>query len=132
MTTAGRPAGPDGHNRPGNDGRNPGSGCSLDARLLDERLADSADELLLVDIRNPNEWQYDGRIEGARWIPMYELPSRAARELPGDVDIVLYCAHGVRSRVMVQYLNRVGFDKVCDLEGGLQAWQRAGLPVVTR
>lgn len=127
MVIPGRSTGPDQH-----DGRDLGSDCSLDAMTLRGRLADRQDNVLLIDIRNPNEWQNDGRIEGARWIPMYELPGRAARELPDDADIILYCAHGVRSRVMVQYLGRIGFDNVCDLAGGLQAWQRAGLPVVTR
>lgn len=101
----------------------------LTPEQVQERLNNEQNGVLLVDIRNPEEWLYDGRIAGAIWIPMYELPGRAAVELPDDVDVVLYCAHGVRSRAMVRYLNRAGYENVIDMEGGLRAWARAGLPV---
>lgn len=84
---------------------------------------------MLVDIRNPEEWLYDGRIAGAVWIPMYELPGRANSDLREDMDVILYCAHGVRSKAMTRYLNRAGFDNIIDMEGGLRAWANAGLPV---
>ncbi|HOA24945.1 MAG TPA: rhodanese-like domain-containing protein [Aggregatilineales bacterium] len=97
-----------------------------------DRFVRANEHAILLDIRNPNEWAEDGRIEGAKWIPMYELPRRAQKELPRDVPVVVYCAHGVRSAVMARYLRGLGFSNVIDMAGGLLAWQRAGLPVQVR
>ncbi len=97
-----------------------------------DRFVRANEHAVLLDIRNPNEWAEDGRIEGAKWIPMYELPRRAQKELPRDVPVVVYCAHGVRSAVMARYLRGLGFSNVIDMAGGLLAWERAGLPVQAR
>lgn len=104
----------------------------LSPRQVYDRYVGSGEQVVLLDIRNPNEWTGDGRIHGATWIPMYELPRRAVEELPDDVPIVVYCAHGVRSAVMARYLRTLGFTDVIDMAGGLLAWQRAGLPIQMR
>jgi adenylyltransferase/sulfurtransferase len=76
--------------------------------------------LLLLDVREPFEWEI-ARIEGARLIPLGELPARV-RELDGHAEIVAYCHHGVRSRRAAEILRAAGFANVRSLAGGIDAW----------
>lgn len=82
---------------------------------------------VLVDVREPNEWAA-GHAAGAVHIPLGRLASRAG-ELPGDRPIYVICAHGNRSKVGVQLLQRAGFARAVNVRGGTSAWMRAGLPM---
>ena len=82
----------------------------------------------LLDVRELNELRFEGFIDGATHIPMNELPARVA-ELPADVPIIVYCAHGTRSLAVAEWLTRQGFASVKDIDGGLHAWKQRGLPV---
>lgn len=79
-----------------------------------------ADEVQLIDIRNPGETSA-GVIPGARRIPLPELPTRLA-ELEPDAPVVLYCAGGWRSSVGASLLRANGFHDVSDILGGYTAW----------
>jgi rhodanese-related sulfurtransferase len=83
---------------------------------------------LLLDVRNPNEWQA-GHAEGAAWIPMRELAERQ-EELPTDREIVVICKVGSRSAQVAEALVAAGYD-AANVAGGAEAWQQAGLPIVT-
>ncbi len=85
-------------------------------------------EALLLDVRNPDEWNDDlGHIEGARQIPLRELPDRLA-ELEGyrNKPVVAICRVGGRSQGAAELLTRSGFTDVANLEGGMSAWRAAG------
>jgi adenylyltransferase/sulfurtransferase len=90
-----------------------------------EELHKIRDRVVLVDVREPEEWE-ESRIEGAKHIPLGELQSRAPRELDPAADIVLYCAHGVRSLQGLMALKMLGFEKLRSLDGGICAWQEQG------
>jgi molybdopterin/thiamine biosynthesis adenylyltransferase/rhodanese-related sulfurtransferase len=77
---------------------------------------------LLLDVREPHEWQI-AHLEGARLIPLRELPKRLA-ELDGHASIVTYCHHGQRSRQAMEFLKSAGFSDVRSLAGGIDAWAR--------
>lgn len=91
-------------------------------RLLDEENA------LLVDIREPAEFAA-AHIEGARLEPMSVLPS-----LPPAPDkertVIFHCRSGGRTKAQAQALEGRGFATAYYMEGGLMAWEAAGLPVV--
>jgi rhodanese-related sulfurtransferase len=89
----------------------------------------AGDDFILLDVRTPEEWA-DGHIDGATLIPLDELETRAASELPKDADIVVYCRSGNRSAQAADYLVGAGYSYISDM-GGIQDWQAAGLPVVT-
>jgi rhodanese-related sulfurtransferase len=93
-----------------------------------EQLRSELPQVRLVDVREPEE-NVEARIEGGTLIPMDELSARAPRELKEDDDIVLYCAHGVRSLQALMALKQLGFERVRSLEGGIAAWIEAGGPV---
>jgi molybdopterin/thiamine biosynthesis adenylyltransferase/rhodanese-related sulfurtransferase len=93
----------------------------LTATELKTRL-DRGDSLVLVDVRQPHEWQI-GNLEqyGAKLIPLAELPERM-EELDPALETVVYCRSGRRSADAVAQLNAAGFRKAWNLAGGTLAW----------
>lgn len=69
-----------------------------------------------------------GRIPGAQWIPMDELGNQL--EETRDRPVVTVCRAGSRSGEMAEFLADHGYRGE-NLEGGMQAWAEAGLPVRT-
>jgi adenylyltransferase/sulfurtransferase len=88
------------------------------------------EHLLLLDVREPFEWEIT-HIEGARLIPLGELPARL-RELDGHADIVAYCHSGVRSVRAVEILRAAGFARARSLRGGINAWAAEVEPELPR
>src|SRR5712691_144945 len=72
--------------------------------------------LLLLDVREPNEAEI-ACIDGARLIPLSELPERLG-EVDGHAEIVTHCHHGVRSMKALEILKAAGFANVRSLKGG--------------
>lgn len=89
-----------------------------------EQIAKGA---LLVDIRAADEFARE-HIAAARHLPMADL---VARPLPaGDGGVIFYCRSGQRTRMNAVALGACVSGQACVLEGGLDAWKKAGLPVV--
>lgn len=87
-----------------------------------------AGELQLVDVREPEEWQ-DCHLPGARHIPMAQVDQRLD-ELDPDRPVVTVCRSGARSAQVAEALAGRGYD-AANMDGGQEAWQQQGLPVVT-
>lgn len=87
------------------------------------------EDALMVDLRDQNDFQ-QGHIPNAKHIPLAALEKRV-----GDLakykqsPIILCCGVGTRSAAAVGTLRKQGFEKVYNLQGGLNAWQQAGQPV---
>ena len=81
----------------------------------------------LLDVREDDEWQA-GHIDGAQHIPLSELGARLG-ELPTGRRIVAVCRSGARSGAAVRGLRQRGYDAE-NLEGGVTAWSKAGMPLV--
>ncbi|PFG31773.1 rhodanese-like domain-containing protein [Paramicrobacterium agarici] len=82
----------------------------------------------IVDVREADEWQA-GHVEGAVHIPMSQFMERES-ELPDAEELHIMCHSGGRSARVTQYLEQRGIDAV-NVDGGIAAWQQAGLPIVT-
>jgi rhodanese-related sulfurtransferase len=81
---------------------------------------DRNDRPVLVDVRE--DWETKlCRLDNAVHLPVEELEFRTD-ELDRNDDIVVYCHHGVRSAAVADYLRRLGFPRVHNLAGGLDAW----------
>jgi rhodanese-related sulfurtransferase len=101
----------------------------ISAGQLAAWLADAGqDKPLLLDVREPWEWE-TARIEGSQHIPMREVPARLA-ELDPDREVVAICHHGGRSQQVAMFLEKNGFSKVHNLQGGVDAWSRTVDPAV--
>ena len=70
-------------------------------------------------------------ISGAVLIPMREIPGRMT-ELDRDKEIVVFCHHGSRSAMVVEFLRRQGFARAINLSGGIDAWSLEVDPTVPR
>ena len=89
---------------------------------LKEKLDQEPDKLVVLDVREP--WELNVcALPNVVSIPMREVPARTA-ELPKDVEIAVLCHHGIRSQQVALYLDRVGFDKLHNVVGGIAAWAR--------
>lgn len=99
-----------------------GRSKGIDATTAFERR----DDLVFIDVREPHEWSA-GHIDGAVHIPMRELPTRLG-EIGTERPLAAVCRSGQRSGRVTAFLRDNGFH-VENLEGGLKAWTRAGLPL---
>jgi rhodanese-related sulfurtransferase len=92
---------------------------SIDAKQLEEQLA-AASAPVLIDVRQPSEYE-DAHIQGAKLIPLGELPERLA-EIPKDKPVVVYCRSGARSARAAAFLREKGFTNIENLSGGMISW----------
>jgi rhodanese-related sulfurtransferase len=85
---------------------------------------------LLLDVREAYEYE-QGHAPGSTLIPLGQLEQRL-QEISSykDKPVALICRSGQRSGVAQKLLKIAGFSATANLEGGIIAWQRAGLPVV--
>jgi glyoxylase-like metal-dependent hydrolase (beta-lactamase superfamily II)/rhodanese-related sulfurtransferase len=82
----------------------------------------------ILDVRRAPEWQAF-HLEGATHIPLAQLERRLA-ELDRAADWLVVCASGFRSSIATSVLERAKFERVANAVGGMEAYRRAGLPVV--
>jgi len=94
-------------------------GSRVTAAELHRRRAEVPD-LVLLDVRNPDEVEASGPLNGAVLIPVVDLPERLA-ELDPTRPTVVYCAGGYRSALAASLLRRAGFTDVSDVLGGWAA-----------
>ena len=97
------------------------AGSTISARQLKEML-DGDDNVFLVDVREPNEYEIVS-IPGSVLIPKGEFLSGAALErLPQDRRIVLHCKSGARSAECLAVVKDAGFSDAVHVGGGVLAW----------
>ncbi|MCG6861391.1 MAG: sulfurtransferase [Chromatiaceae bacterium] len=92
----------------------------MSVRELHARLANGADPPLLLDVREP--WEFGiCRIDGSKLLPMHRIVGSLG-ELDPERETVIICHHGIRSQQVALYLERQGFSRVINLQGGVDAW----------
>lgn len=86
---------------------------------------------LLLDVREADEYA-EVHAPNSTLIPLGQLPQRL-QELGADKSrpVVLICRSGRRSAAALALLEVAGFSSLSNVEGGMLAWQKAGLPVVS-
>ena len=94
-----------------------------------QKSLQSGGKIVLIDVRTPVEHE-EMRISGSRLMPLDQLDPAAVKAAIADVDqCVLICQAGKRAESAYQKLQSAGCDKLVVLEGGVSAWQSAGLPL---
>lgn len=89
---------------------------------LQQALAQESD-IVMLDVREAHEYAF-AHIEGSLHIPLRQLPEQY-KSLNSEFKLVLICHHGVRSLQACQFLEYVGFNKLYNLLGGIDAWSVA-------
>jgi rhodanese-related sulfurtransferase len=89
-----------------------------------QQLLTSSNPPLLLDVRE--QWEFDtAHIEGAKLMPMGDVPGRAHQELDEEQPIAVLCHHGARSLNVTVWLRQQGFEKAQSVAGGIDAWSRS-------
>jgi len=83
--------------------------------------------LTLLDVRTPEEFKKDGRIAGAKLIPLGQL-SKNLHMLDKSKKVLVYCHSGSRSTSASRILGKNGFT-VINMSGGISSWKSEKLPV---
>ncbi len=109
---------------------NLGQEWEITPKELQTRLNDGSNHLVLLDVREPVEWEIT-HLPNARLIPLGAVPERM-NELNTADEIVVYCKVGGRSASALQFLRQSGFRKVKNLRGGIDAWARQIDPEMPR
>jgi rhodanese-related sulfurtransferase len=88
------------------------------------------EDALFLDVRDPGEYG-TGHVLGAKNVPLSRLDQGAPAELGKrkEKPLIVYDDAGDRSSKAVAALKKQGFTRVVNLNGGLKAWQQAGLPI---
>jgi glyoxylase-like metal-dependent hydrolase (beta-lactamase superfamily II) len=96
-------------------------------------------DVALVDLREKSERAKHGIIPGSLHAPYPDLaiqiaPGGMLNELASATGkrLVFYCAFGERSAMAVQAAQDAGFASACHIQGGMDAWKRAGGPVASK
>lgn len=99
----------------------------VDVGEAKEMLA--ADDVVVIDVRNPNEYQ-SGHLPGASLIPVNSVFARR-EELPKDKRILFVCSVGQRSALAAEMAAAAGLpaEQLFNLDGGTEAWKKAGEPL---
>ena len=92
----------------------------------------------LIDIREINELDNTGRVEGASHIPRGMLEVYLDPNSPiiqnGQVDknkeFILFCAGGVRSALAVKSLKEMGYEKISHIDGGFAVMSSSGFKII--
>ena len=92
----------------------------------------------LIDIREVNELDVAGRIEGASHIPrgMLEVyldpnsPIIQNGQIDKNKEFVLFCAGGVRSALAVKSLQEMGYEKISHIDGGFAAMSNSSFKII--
>jgi glyoxylase-like metal-dependent hydrolase (beta-lactamase superfamily II)/rhodanese-related sulfurtransferase len=110
-------------------------GLSLNARQAIESLGRT--DVLLVDLRESGERSKHGTLSGALHAPYPSIsenlrPGGMLREVAAATGrrIVFFCAFGERSAMAVKAANAAGLANTAHIAGGIDAWKKAGGPIL--
>jgi rhodanese-related sulfurtransferase len=85
---------------------------------------------LVLDVRNAEEFAA-GHIQGAKHIPVAELAGRMKEiEKFKDKPVLVHCQKGMRAKAACGILRGQQFSQLHNLQGGLDTWIEAKLPLV--
>jgi len=92
----------------------------------------------LIDIRELNELELTGKVEGANHIPMGNLEALLDPnseifkdgQIDKDKEVVLFCAGGIRSEMSVKSLTEKGFKNISHIEGGFGSISNSSFNIV--
>ena len=92
----------------------------------------------LIDIREINELDNNGKVEGASHIPrgmleVYLDPNSQviqSKQVDKNKELILFCAGGVRSALAVKSLKEMGYEKISHIDGGFAAMSNSSFKII--
>lgn len=86
--------------------------------------SEGASVVAVVDTRPPADWA-GGHVPGAQNLPLISIRGRS-REIPEGAAVIFVCQSGDRAPQAAETLSTLGFNEIYILEGGVDAWVKAG------
>ena len=93
------------------------------------RLREQGQPVRIIDVRTPAEFA-QLHVQDARLLPLDELNPQQVLADAGGGQVFFICKSGGRSARACEMLQSAGVRDAISIEGGTEAWERAGLPVV--
>jgi rhodanese-related sulfurtransferase len=91
---------------------------------------DSDRPVALIDVREPLDYS-DGHAEGSTPLPRKRLEFRLPEVVPGETARVILCdQRGERAHLDADWLSLLGYGNVTYVDGGMEAWEAAGLETI--
>lgn len=105
------------------------SGGARSLSTTQATLLINREDAQLLDVREPAEYAA-GHLPDSRSIPAAQLEERIGElEKLKDSPLIVICQTGARSSGACNRLTKLGFSKVHSLDGGIESWVQAGLPI---
>ncbi len=103
--------------------------ASTAAKILAESAKAPEKPVIVIDVRTPEEFS-GGHIKGAKNVDLAspDFKKELAKLDPAKTYLV-HCAVGGRSTRSLSVLSELGFKSIIHLDGGLNTWKEAGLPL---
>lgn len=105
----------------------------------DAIAAHADDDVVVVDLRDVRELTHEGKVPGCFHMPRGMLEFWIDPESPyfkevflEDKRFIFYCSKGWRSALATKTAQRMGLERVSHIDGGFEAWCKAGGPIETR
>ncbi|HNQ14760.1 MAG TPA: rhodanese-like domain-containing protein [Pyrinomonadaceae bacterium] len=92
----------------------------------DAKSAVEVDGTQFIDVRTPAEFDAEHAAKSINY-PLDTIEADAAK-LNKSKPVYIICQTGRRSQIAAAKLNELGFSDVADVQGGMNAWTKAGLP----
>ena len=88
-------------------------------------------EAVLIDVREESDWQ-QGHAQGAKHLSRGVIELEIEEQIPDPrTPIICYCGGGSRSALVAESLQKMGYENVRSMAGGLRAWKEGGLPTAS-
>lgn len=101
----------------------------IDPVEFHQMLVANPDKYIFIDVRSQRE--YDLRhAEGSQLMPLHTLFNERKNLPKRGKEIILICTGGAASGVGYSYLEHYGFSNIYRIEGGINAWDEAGMPTI--
>lgn len=75
-----------------------------------------------IDVRSQGEYKVN-RIKEFKNIPLHQLEQKAEKELSRNKEVIVICQSGMRSQKASKMLKKMGFTKITNVKGGMNAWR---------
>lgn len=85
-------------------------------------------DVVLIDVREEEDWRED-HAKGAKHLSRGIIELEIEEQVPDPkTPIICYCGGGSRSALVVESLQKMGYENVRSLAGGFRSWKESGLP----
>lgn len=93
------------------------------------KMMNNKDDFILIDIREESEWT-EKKIPGSIYIGKGIIEREIESAVPdAETKIILYCAGGFRSILAAENLQKMGYQNVYSMSGGIGEWEDKGFSI---